>query len=158
MANPSNQSVKYRVSFTQELLIKSAAATLDVIGFLLMLTVVGEIATVIIGITGGALFFIWFWFLGVNYFGQNATSKVGMTIINFILESAPFINAVYPGFSVQAWRLISIMKKEDEEKAKKRNQRAAAGEAEQYFARKQRVEAAQAQQIQAANDNAAEED
>jgi hypothetical protein len=99
--------------------LKSTAAALDIIGFILMLTVVGEIGTMIIGITGDILFLVWFWFLGVNYFGGNSQSKLLTFITNSVAESIPFVNGIYPGFSVQAWRLIAIMKKEDEEKARK---------------------------------------
>ncbi len=112
--------VRYRVSMVQSILIKSTATTLDVLGFILMLTVIGEVGTEVIGLTGGILFFVWFWFLGVNYTGGKASSKMVTIIANSVAESIPFLNGIYPGFTIETWRLISIMKKEDEEEARKK--------------------------------------
>ncbi len=115
--------VRYRVSTVQNILLKSTAAVLDGVGFILMLFIVGEVGTEVIGLTGDILFFIWFWFLGVNYMGRNSSSKMITMIANSVAESIPFVNGLYPGFSVETWRLISLMKKEDEEDALKNAQK-----------------------------------
>lgn len=125
----ADASVRYRVSTVQNALIKSTAVLFDVIGFILMLTVIGEMGTMVIGVMGDVLFLLWFWMLGANYMGGKSSSKLVTVLVNFVAENIPFINGFYPGFSVAAWRLISIMKKEDEEEAKKKNAEVAKSEA-----------------------------
>ena len=119
MAGSRQADVSYRISSFQEILLKSTALTLDGIGFLLMLTVVGEVATEVIGLTGDALFIVWFWILGTKFFEGRASSKIMTLMANAVLETIPFINGIYPGFSIAVWRLVRITKTEDEEKAAK---------------------------------------
>jgi hypothetical protein len=154
MANTSSSPVQYRVGFAQEILLKSSAATLDLVGFLLMLTVVGEAGTEVIGLTGDALYFIWFWFLGVNYMGGNSQSKIATALVNSIAESIPFVNGLYPGFSVQVWQLVKIMKKEDEENARKTARKVESTTVREIDRLRRAQEIRAQQQLQAANDNA----
>ncbi len=123
MKGSRQPDVEYRISSFQEILLKSSAVTLDGIGFLLMLTVIGGVATEIIGLSGDVLFLVWFWMLGIKFFEGRAGSKVMTFIANAVVEAIPFVNGIYPGFSIAVWRLVRITKDEDEKKAKK-NQRA----------------------------------
>jgi hypothetical protein len=141
---------QYRISGTQAFFLKISAIVLDGIGFLLMITVVGEVGTEVIGLTGDLLYGIWFWILGVKFFGGNARSKLLTIVANGVMEVVPFVNGVYPGFTVAVWRIVSIVKKEDEEKAE-RTARRSALEAEDRQVRIQRVLAARA--ARAANQN-----
>lgn len=143
----------YRISSFQEILLKSTALVLDGIGFLLTLTVIGEIATEIIGLTGDVLFLTWFWMLGTKFFEGRASSKVMTFIVNAVAEAVPFVNGVYPGFSIGVWRLVKITKEEDEEKARKNKAAQGAIDARrvQELRRAEAIQAARA--ARAANDD-----
>lgn len=150
MATAANApSVRYRISAIQEIFILATAIILDGAGFILMLTVLGETGTEVIGIAGEILFLVWFWFLGADYLSGNAQSKLLTLLGNGVVEAVPFVNGVYPGFTVQAWRLISIMKKEDEEKAKRAARKRDVMQT-RLLRQQQRVLQIRARQIQAA--------
>lgn len=154
MALSRQPLVQYRISSFQEVLLKASALTLDGVGFLLMLTVIGEAATEIIGLTGDALFLLWFWMLGVKFLGGRANSKIMTFLVNAVIEVVPFVNGIYPGFSIAVWRMVRITKDEDEEKAKNVASTKLAKDAQQARLRAQ-AEAVQAkQQAQIANDAA----
>jgi hypothetical protein len=149
----SSSPVRYRVNGTQEFLLKATAAVLDIVGFLFMLLIVGEVGTEVIGMVGNILLFVWFFMLGVSFTSGNAQSKLVTMGVNALLEIVPFVNGLYPGFSVAVWRIVAIVKKEDEEKA--RAQAAAQESADQKRMQEvQRAQAIRAQRLaQAANDD-----
>ncbi|MDB5195145.1 MAG: hypothetical protein JWO84_329 [Parcubacteria group bacterium] len=149
-ASSSTAPVPYRVNNVQEFLLKGSACVLYVIQLILMLTLVGEVGTEVIGLVGDILYIVWFWLLGVNYFGGNSHSKLMTLVTNSVLETVPFVNGIYPGFCVEVWRLVAIMKKEDEEKHALRQKKIDKAEAAQAQQRARAV-AIRAQRI-AAND------
>ncbi len=154
MATREAAKVAYRVSGIQELLLKLTAVVLDGVGFLLMLTVIGEVGTEVIGLTGDALFFIWFWMLGAKFLTGQAGRKIVTLAGNALVEAVPFANGVYPGFSIAVWRLVKIMKEEDEEEARNAARKAR----QEDEARIRRVQAILAERArrQAANTNTQE--
>jgi hypothetical protein len=148
----------YRVGFGIGSLLVGGAVALDFIGFLLMLTGVGEIVTEIIGFIGSLGFWIIFFFLGANFFGKGTGTKVGIAVVGSIIEMIPFINGLSPTFTIETVSLIYVMRAEDKKKAEdkakasagKENERLSYQQAYQY-ARNQKV-----LQQEAANDNEAE--
>lgn len=134
------------------MLMKGLAVVLDGLGLVLMLTLVGEIGTEAIGLVGDSVFFIWFWMKGAQFTGKNSGKKMSTLLVNSIIESIPFINGVYPGFSVEAWRLTALMREEDEQDASRKivpDQRA---EAIRLQVEQRQM---QTRAVSAANDNAA---
>lgn len=113
--------VHYRIGFVSGFFIIAAAVFFDAIGFLLMLTGIGEIMTEIIGFCASILFFIWFLFLRVSYFSGRATAKLGIMGAGSLIEMIPFVNGIAPMFTVETATLIHITRKEDREKAEKEN-------------------------------------
>jgi hypothetical protein len=147
-------SVHYRISGAQNILLKSTAVLLDGLGLFLTPTVIGAAPVEFIGVMGGIGFLVWFWMLGANYLGGKTQSKILTVLGNTVMEAIPFVNGFYPGFSVEAWRLISIMRQEDEEKARTKalkDEKIDARRAQQQ-ARALEIRSAQ----QAANDHAEE--
>jgi len=100
--------------------MKGLALVLDALGLALMLTVVGEVATEAIGFVGDAAFLLWFWMKGANFMGRNSGKKLQTLLINSVAESIPFLNGVYPGFSIETWRLTALMREEDEHDANRK--------------------------------------
>jgi hypothetical protein len=146
-----NAAATYRIDAGQEFLLKAAALVLDAIEFLLTLTVIGAVASEVIGITGTILFFIWFHFLGVKYFDGRGGNKLMTMMVNSVIEAIPFVNGFYPGFSIAAWRIVAITKKEDEERAEKKGRLAAMEEAEALRQQQRTAQAIQAQRRAEAN-------
>ena len=118
----SEPEVKYRIGTVVGFFIVSTAFFFDAIGFLLMLTGIGEIMTEIIGITGSILFFFWFLFLRVSFMSGKATAKLGVMGAGSIVEIIPFVNGISPTFTIETVSLIYITRKEDKEKAEKDNE------------------------------------
>ena len=114
---PANDNVEYRIGTFSGFLIVATAVFLDGIGFLLMLTGLGEIVTELIGICGSILFFVWFLFLGVSFMSGKATQKLGVIGVGTLIEVIPFINGISPTFTIETVSLIAISRKEDKEKA-----------------------------------------
>lgn len=112
--------VHYRIGSIAAFFIIATAVFFDAIGFLLMLTGIGEIVTEIMGITGAIMFFIWFMFLGVNYLSGRSSQKLGVMGVSSLVEAIPFLNGISPTFTIGVLVLIRITRKEDREKAEKR--------------------------------------
>lgn len=115
----ANDNVRYRVNVPQELLLKSSAVLLYLLGLLLTFTGIGAIATVIIDITADILYFIWFLFLGANFLSGRKEAKLFVLIGNGVVSLIPFLDGVYPSLPIEVWCMVHIMKKEDEERAAK---------------------------------------
>ncbi len=93
----------------------AVAAGFWLLQVVLSLTGVGEVVSEILGFIQIGLFFFWFLFLGINFFGKNSLQKVGVTLGLDVAELIPFINDV-PFIIVQILWLIYITRKEDKEK------------------------------------------
>ena len=165
MARDPNIPVHYRVSTTQAILLYTTGGLFYVIQLGLMLTIVGEVGTWVLGVIGDIVFGIWFFFLGANFLGGKQSAKAGKVfILNSLAELVPFLDGVYPAFIVEVWQILAIMKKEDEEKAAERAKKEGASVVQaQTQARAAQLHAMQvAQENQraievAANDNVSSE-
>jgi hypothetical protein len=113
----ANDNVHYRIGMVSAFFIVSTAVVLDAVGFLLMLTGLGEIVTEFIGICGSVIFFLWFLFLGTGFMSGKASSKLGVMGAGALIEAIPFLNGVSPTFVIETVSLILITRKEDREKA-----------------------------------------
>lgn len=145
----------YRVGFGIGSLLVGGAVALDFIGFLLMLTGVGEIVTEIIGIIGSIGFWIIFFFLGANFFGKGTGTKVGIAVVGSIIEMIPFINGISPTFTIETVSLIYVMRAEDKKKAEDKA-KASAVEEKEKLSYQQAYGVARDKKIlqqEAANDN-----
>lgn len=149
----SQPEVKYRIGMVSGFFIVAAAAFFDGIGFLLMLTGVGEIMTEIIGFDASILFFVWFLFLRVSYFSGRAAAKLGIMGAGTLIETIPFINGFAPMFIIETASIIHISRKEDREKASKENAERVRAAAKLQQQREQREALYRQLQQQAANDN-----
>lgn len=157
---PANDNVQYRIGMLSAFFIVATAVFFDGIGFLLMLTGLGEIVTELIGICGSILFFVWFLFLGVNFMSGKSTAKLGVMGAGTLIELIPFINGISPTFTIETVGLIAITRKEDREKAeKKKSEQTKQSALQQQSANRTRNYFAQRRQIQqrSANDDAIEE-
>ena len=112
----ANDNVNYRIGSASSFFIVATGVFFDALGFLLMLTGLGEIMTEIIGITGSILFFFWFVLLRVGFMSGKATTKLGIMGAGTIIEAIPFINGISPTFTIETVSLILVSRKEDREK------------------------------------------
>lgn len=108
---------KYRIGFVVGFFLLGGAVVLDFIGFLLMLTGVGEIVTEILGVLGSIGFFILFFFLGAGFMQKKSLQKVGVGVVGSVIEMIPFLNGISPTFTGETASLIYIMRKEDKEQS-----------------------------------------
>lgn len=145
--------VTYRIGTLSAFFLITVALFLDVLGFLLILTVIGSFVTEILGITGSIFFFVVFLFMGVNYLSGKSTQKIAVTAAGAVIEMFPFLNGL-PSFTVQVSSIIYITRKEDREKAEKKQkevevaQARAQAKTQQYIANATRAKMAE----EAAND------
>lgn len=119
----ANDSVHYRIGMVSAFFIVSVAVVFDAVGFLLMLTGLGEIVTEFIGICGSVIFFIWFLLLGVGFMSGKASSKLGIMGAGALIEAIPFLNGFSPTFVIETVSLILITRSEDREKAEAEQQK-----------------------------------
>lgn len=119
VASSSAPEVNYRIGTLMAVFIVAVAAIFDAVGFLLMLTGIGAIATEIIGIVGSIFFFFLFLFLRVSFFSGKASAKLGIIGAGSVVEIIPFVNGISPTFTIETTALIHLTRKEDREKAKK---------------------------------------
>ena len=148
--------VHYRIGFVIGAFLMGGAVALDFLGFLFMLTGVGEVVTEIIGVLGSVGFFILFFFLGAGFFSKKKMQKVGVAVTGSIIEMIPFLNGLSPTFTIETFVLIYLMRKEDKEDAQKKSKallQAQAGQSKSQEAYQSAVMRRTQLQRQAANNN-----
>ncbi len=151
----SGIEVKYRIGTVSAFFLYALGAFGWLIGFLLMLTGIGEIGTWILDIVGEVMYIFWYGLLGVNYFSGKSAQKLGIIGTSSLVNLTPFINGIVPTFVIETWAMIRVTRKEDEERAEKAAQdtaQAQAAEMQKIQNQMYVVERARAAQ-QAANDN-----
>ena len=151
----AQNNVRYRIGFIGGSILVGTAVVLYELGFFLMLTAIGEIATEIIDIGASVFFFIVFLFFKVNYFKGRSAAKIGVMGACTVIEWIPFINGFVPALVIEVVAIIFITRKEDREKAKKDAEKAAQIRArqQQIGQRNAQLQQLRAQRQQAANDN-----
>lgn len=148
----------YRISGFSLWAIIGFALTLDLLQFLLTLTIVGSVAAFYLGTVGGVALWLIFKLHGVKYSGSGALKKISASFGTLGLEMIPFIDAL-PLITAGAVTVILQTRKEDVEKQKQqeaeelnRTQMLQAQEAD-WFRAKQAADANKEEAaLQAAND------
>lgn len=136
----------YRISGFSLWAVVGFALTLDLLQFLLTLTVVGSVGAFFLGAVGGIALWLIFILHGVKYSGSGALKKIGASFGTLVLEMIPFIDAL-PLITVGAVMVILQTRKEDVEKQKQQE-----AEENQRMRSLQQQQADWAQARQAAND------
>lgn len=120
MAAAPEQLVHYRIGLAGAAFSIGLAVVMDLGGFLLMLTGIGEIATEILGITGSIIFFLWYLFHGVSYTTGNVGRKLGIMGACSLVEWIPFVNGIMPSFTIETISMYITVRREDREQAAKK--------------------------------------
>jgi hypothetical protein len=142
-------AVSYRINNVTFGLILASTAIVDLVGFLLALTVIGSIAGTFIGVLAGILLWITFMIHGVKYSGTAGLKKVAATFGTMVLEMIPMINAL-PMVTTGAVIVVLQSRIEDKAKAKEDEEKRIAQQKQQA-----RLAAQQALMLRAANNNSA---
>lgn len=120
--------VRYRVSNVSLGFMLALAVVFDLLQFLLTLTVVGALFTLLFGFVGFIIYAIWFLILGVNYIqGRKAAAKLGTLIATWVVEFMPLLNAL-PSMTVGVL-LIALISRAEDRATFKEEQEAVAQEA-----------------------------
>jgi hypothetical protein len=143
-------AVPYRINNVTFGLILAATAVVDLIGFLLALTVIGSIVGTFMGVLAGILLWITFMIHGVKYSGTAGLKKVAATFGTMVLEMIPMINAL-PMVTTGAVIVVLQSRIEDIAKAKEDEERRVVQQKQQA-----RLAAQQAAMQRAANNNIAQ--
>ncbi len=128
-----------RISTVTAAFIIAIALILDLVQFLLVLTVVGSVVSVIIGLLAGFGLWLVFALHGVKYSGTGALKKAGATFGTMVAEMVPFLD-VLPLITIGAVLIIRQTRKED---------KAARQKARADLLAQQQAQYAQAQEMQA---------
>lgn len=138
---------KDRISLITAVFVIALALIIDLLQLFLTITVVGSVASLVLGGIVGFVLWLTFMLHGVKYTGKGALQKIGASFGTMVFELVPFIDAL-PLTTIGAIIIVRQTKKEDKEKRE-----LAAAEAR----KKQQAAAAQLlamqAQLQAANDN-----
>lgn len=120
MPSSSRKSaVHYRIGTAAAFFLYAFGAFGWIVGFLLMLTGIGEIATWILDIIGEIIYVLWYALLGVSYFSGKSTQKLGIVGVSSLVNMIPFLDGVVPTFILQTAAMIHVTRKEDRERATK---------------------------------------
>lgn len=90
---------KQRIGDLTAGLLLVSAALVDLVQFLLDLTVLASIAASLITIVSGFTFWLWFMMLGVKYTGPGAGRKVLLAFASIAVEFVPVVNALPATFA-----------------------------------------------------------
>lgn len=123
------------------------ALTLDLLQFLLTLTIIGSVGAFFLGTVGGVALWLIFMLHGVKYSGTGALKKISASFGTLVLEMIPLIDAL-PLITIGAVMLILQTRKEDVEKQKQQEV-----EENQKTQKLQQQQEEWARATQAANDN-----
>lgn len=137
---------KERISLVTAAFIVALTLTIDGLQILLTITVVGSIASLVLGLIMGFVLWLIFILHGVKYSGVGALKKVGASFGSMIVEMIPFIDAL-PITTVGAVIVILQTRKEDKEAREKALEEAQKAKQAQAARMQEQV------RLQAANDN-----
>lgn len=152
------EKITYRVSFVTAFFMLALAAIIDLIQFLLNLTVILIPLTWLFTALAAITFAIWFLIVGVSYFsGKRAGLKMVASVGSVVAEFVPVINAL-PAVTTGVVLVIIVSRIEDWERAKEERKKRARERKQQAAAQKQAAQALRAMRAKdmreaAANDN-----
>ncbi len=135
---------KERISTTTAAFIIGIALILDLVQGFLVLTVVGSVVSVILGLVAGFGLWLIFALHGVKYSGSGALKKAGATFGTMLAEMVPFLD-ILPFITIGAILIIRQTRKEDKEariqaRAKLQEQQMAQARYREYVQEQQRAQ------------------
>ncbi len=105
---------KERISTATAAFIIGTAIILDLVQGFLVLTVVGSVVSVIMGLVAGFGLWLIFALHGVKYSGSGALKKAGASFGTMFAEMVPFLD-ILPFITIGAVLIIRQTRKEDKE-------------------------------------------
>ena len=102
----------HRISTVSAGLMIGVAVLIDGIQFLLTLTVIGSLVSMLLSVFVWVAFLLWFALQGVSYFDKGAATRGFILIFSVIVELVPMINAL-PATTLGVVALVIHTRMED---------------------------------------------